>query len=147
MVRVANFDDFRQILDMAEDFSEAAGLPYEEGSTANFLSANVAAWDKLFLVAPKNESELKGMLIGMLVPWVTDSNCLISVELAWWVKPEYRKTGTAIELLQGYITWAKEAGAKRIQMSSLNALEGDRVGRIYERLGFKFFEREYVMEI
>lgn len=146
MIRPATFDDIPEMVKMSKDFCEAAQMPFDRSSTVRFMHNNIAAWDKLFLVVPGIVPFLKGMLIGLSVPWAADENCIIATELCWWVKPEHRKTRVAKELLEGFISWGKATGAKRIQMASLDLLDGERVGKIYEKLGFKAFEREYVLE-
>lgn len=146
MIREATYDDFEQILLMSQDFCNSAKLPYDAKSCIDFLNLAIESPDHGLFVAEEN-NELSGMLFAIAVPWVTDRNFVYTSELCWWVKPNYRGSSTAIRLIKRYMEWSKNIGAKRIQMSSLEHMDGERIGKIYESLGFTCFERDYILDL
>lgn len=58
-------------------------------------------------------------------------------EIVWWVDPEAR--GQGVRLLRAAEEWARERGAKRMQMVAPNG----RVGELYARLGYAAVETSY----
>lgn len=58
-------------------------------------------------------------------------------EIAWWVEPEARGAGVA--LLKRAERWAAERGAVQVQMQAPNL----RVGKLYERRGYRMAETAY----
>lgn len=62
---------------------------------------------------------------------------LFATEIFWWVEPGAR--GLGLKLLRDAEAWAKEQGATVLQLIA----PSERVGRLYERLGFRLIERAY----
>ena len=87
-------------------------------------------------------AERDGLVIGMigLMRYVHHASGLPTAgEVMWWVEPEARGRGVA--LLTRAERWAAETGAQQIQMvaPATNA----RVGRLYERRGYRAIETSY----
>ncbi len=80
-------------------------------------------------------------MIGMLLYDHPMSGEKFASELFWWIDPEQR--GSGLRLLNSAERWAKEAGARRIQMIAPN----DRTARAYEGLGYGKLETHYQKEI
>lgn len=62
-------------------------------------------------------------------------------EVIWWVEPEAR--GAGLRLKRAAERWAAECGAVQIQMSAPATLAGARVGRLYQRRGYRPVETIY----
>jgi GNAT superfamily N-acetyltransferase len=54
--------------------------------------------------------------------------------VSMWVAPTHRGTGVAVELVEAVLTWARDAGARRIGLWVTRG--NDRAQRFYERMGF-----------
>ncbi len=93
------------------------------------------------------DSEARGMLIGVKTPWMLNNAYNMAIELAWWVKPEHRGSRVAIELMKAYEAWARQNSVRILVMAALTDSDGERVGQIYERLGFKKYETSYAKEL
>lgn len=59
-------------------------------------------------------------------------------EVFWWVDPDQR--GQGVRLMRAAETWARERGAVAMQMVAPD----DRVGALYQRLGYQPVERTYL---
>lgn len=87
--------------------------------------------------------EVTGFILGTTVP-SSFSKHLYAVELGYYVLPEYRKSKDWKELIKTYEEWAKKiAGADYASVSLLD----ERVGKLYQRLGYKVTEVTYKKEL
>jgi len=86
------------------------------------------------------DGELRGMLALLIYPHPFSGEST-AVELFWWVEPEHRGTGR--ELLQAGEQWARERGAKRMQVIAPN----ERVAKLYRRKGYGHVEDTYQREL
>lgn len=132
--------DYPQIERMGHAFHTAAKLPveYHEPSFRSVCERLMADERSLLLMVPG------GMLAAMAFPYYFNSAVLTAQELFWWVDPEVRGHGIAGELLREAENWAREKGAKTMQMISLAELDGEAIGRMYERHGYVPLERSYL---
>jgi GNAT superfamily N-acetyltransferase len=70
---------------------------------------------------------------GMVGCFVADDPETVFL-VAMWVAPEVRGTGTARDLVQHVVDWAREHGAARVCLSV--EAGNDRAARLYENCGF-----------
>lgn len=128
-------------------------LFYREGALpGKFVPEQfIATWRKFFelgfgvVFGLRIEGELMGALGAAVLPDPNDGE-LVGSEMFWWVAPEAR--GHGMGLLNAYETWAvNEMGAKRIGMVHLLSLAPEKMGKLYERRGYKATEVHYVKEI
>lgn len=65
----------------------------------------------------------------------------VATEIAWWVEPDKRQGKVGFELLEAFEYWASNlAGCSMVTMTSLD----DKLGRFYEKKGYKLCERAYM---
>ena len=84
-------------------------------------------------------------MLGFVVfPMFMNSKTTIAQELFWWVDEEARKTGAGIKILKQTEKLAKEHGAEALMMLSLSDLNGKKIGKLYESLGYKQKEQTYM---
>ena len=94
-------------------------------------------------VVAETDGEISGFICGVTTP-SPFSRDLHAVELAYYVFPEYRKSRIWRELIKTYENWAKEiAGANYAAVALLD----QRVGKLYERLGYRLTEVSYKKEL
>jgi len=87
----------------------------------------------------------KHSMLGFVVfPMFMNSKTTIAQELFWWVDEEARKTGAGIKILKQTEKLAKEHGAEALMMLSLSDLNGKKIGKLYESLGYKQKEQTYM---
>lgn len=98
----------------------------------------------VFVLCSNNE------IVGMLICFVTPcffSDVLQAVEIAWYVTPEHRKSSKGIEMIKQYEEWARSKGAAQLTLMNLEVLEGDRVAKVYHRLGYTLTENTFSKEL
>jgi GNAT superfamily N-acetyltransferase len=88
----------------------------------------------LVLVATKDDAVV-GHLVGKFLPvsemWVAPRAELVSM----YVRPEVRGGGVGGQLIDGFVGWARERGAARLEVNAYAANET--ALRVYERHGFR----------
>lgn len=140
MIREATRFDIPEIIDIGRELYNAA-------PTHNFLynwndkRALVAAEsyikdpDKLLLIDIE-KGFIKGFFVAHLgQPLATTE--IIAVDVMMYIRPEYQGSFTVIKFIKYYEKWAKDNGAKHIQLSVSSGLKQDRTLSIYSYMGYK----------
>lgn len=148
MIRPATLDDLPTIARLGRAFFDQAGwsdvLEYDEADCKASLRAFMASGLAIILVA--DEGEIVGMTGGIVCPVYFKSDHLSGEELFWWVSDKAPQT-TGIKLLVALENAAKERGCKTWQMKSLARLNGDRMGKLYERRGYRASENSFIKRL
>ena len=87
------------------------------------------------------------MVAGVLSPVYFNHAHKSGEELFWWVDPERASQGIGIRLLIALEDEAKTRGAQSFQMKSIARLNGDRMGRLYERRGYRASEHTFIKRL
>lgn len=90
------------------------------------------------------DGKVVGLIAGFLVHNLTNDKLALQ-EVIWYVYKEYRSKGRI--LLKYFEEAAKAKGAKQIVMALMMNSKAEKLGRFYEREGYKPFEIQYMKEI
>ncbi len=80
--------------------------------------------------------------IGIVITNDINNDDRVAEEAFWFVDKEHRSVG--IRLFRHAIRYAESSACKRMAMVNLAALEMDRIGKLYEHMGFHLIEQKYV---
>jgi len=94
----------------------------------------------------RHETEIVGMLISFVAPCFF-SDVVQASELVWYVDPDHRGSKEARYMVELYEQWAVEHGAVCSILVNLNVLKGDKVAKLYGRMGYKMVENTFVKEL
>jgi RimJ/RimL family protein N-acetyltransferase len=137
MIRVACEADIPRLVEMGLRFRR-------ESEYVDVLAENAEKMEELARQLAQNGclvvSERGGRIVGMLGYVIFPhflSGELVAGEVFWWVEPEDR--GEGLKLLRAAEDRARSFGAKNFQMIAPN----DRVGALYERLGYRRVETSF----
>ena len=101
-----------------------------------------------FLMAPDpeklNQYKPVGLIAGMVVNNLTNGKAALQ-EVIWYVYKEHRKQGRM--LLEYFEEAAKNIGCSQIVMALMCNSGAEKLGKFYERMGYKPFEVQYMKEI
>lgn len=141
-MKIATIEDLPEILEMSKEFISKTGYEKyaDEGQIENLIKTIVTGKqnEMIILLQPG-----VGFIAGQVSPFVFGPH-LIASEIAWWVNEDKRKSGEGIELLNAFEYWAKHvAGCTMVTLASLDP----KVGKIYEKKGYRLYERAYMKEI
>jgi len=138
-IRKAEPTDVGRLIEMGERFVSETTYskhisvnPERLGTTIMNLATNP---DAVILVSEHGD-RVDGM-IAMLIYDHPYSGLRTAFEVVWWVDPEARGRGR--KLLDAAENWARENGAKAVQMVAPNP----RIGALYEGLGYTLVEASY----
>lgn len=136
MIREAGAEDIPRLLAMGERFAGKARLVesvgYDPASMEQTLAAMIAGEHYCVFIGQA------GAIGGMKAPHPFNYAHWIAQELFWW--SEGRE---GLPLLTAFELWASQT-CQSIRMITLEAVEPERMGRLYERRGYRSLEHGYV---
>lgn len=144
MIRLATTEDIPELLRMGKEFFDASGYgeitSFNEDDTTVLINKLI---DERFLL-----TDGKTSMLGFVVfPMFMNSSYVVAQELFWWVDKESRSTGIGAEILHEAEKLAKTHGAESMIMLSINGLDGKKVNKFYEKLGYVKREQSYMRAI
>jgi hypothetical protein len=141
MIRTAEINDLPNLLRMSESFFNVSGY-------AELTTFNVADSEELLIRLIELGTILtdgKNAMLGFIIfPLFMNKQTIMSQELFWWVDKEIRGTTAGIKLLKMAEKISKESGATVMNMLSLEDLNGEKVNKMYSKLGYKRKEQSYM---
>ncbi len=141
-MKIADLPDLKEIADMSMDFMSKTGYAgYSDRESIEQLISdmiNAPDHEKIILIEPG-----VGFLAGISSKFIFGTGRIAS-EVAWWINEDKRGTGVGKELINAFEYWAKNvAGCTLISMTSID----EDVGKLYEKNGYKLYERAYMKVI
>lgn len=152
MIRHARYDDIPAIAILGELFHQQAQwgdiFEYSAADCATSLETFMGMDGFICLVAeiPDRITRIVGMVAGIVSPVYFNFGHLSGEELFWWVSADAPHR-TGIKLLDALEDAAKAKGCHSWQMKSIARLNGDRMGRLYERRGYRASEHSYIKRL
>lgn len=145
MIRPAQVSDIQEIARLGKEFHAAAGwgdiFPYSVDDCAASLAQFMASDAFICLVA--DEGRIVGMTAGVVAPVYFNLSHMSGEELFWWVSGDAPQM-TGIRLLEALENEGRARGCASWQMKSIDKLNGDRMGRLYERRGYRASEHSFI---
>jgi len=135
MIRRATREDIPRIVEMATECHAWLNLKNKVGADParifDLASLFIASPEHLLLLSEKEEQVVGVIALGVVTHVFSGEK--VGTELLWWVEPEARSNGTALELLEAGEAWAAAQGAERIEMISPY---GSTLEKLYQRRGY-----------
>lgn len=153
MIRQASFLDIPEVINLGDKYVEeevkvvAHHSPSwnAEQSAANLCASLVR--DDLFLWVAVDEGSIVGFLWAGyhdLAPWTP---VRVASDILFYIVPEKRGTLLGMRLIKAYKQWAFEKECAEVRLSIASGINEERVGRMYERLGFETFGTVYNLKL
>lgn len=137
--RKATEADLAVCLRMGREFTQAAGLDANEASM-EWTLRTLMQGGGLFVIG----EPVHGMAAGLIYDNYFNRSKKAAQELFWWIDPAHRANGAGGELMAALEAWAKEGGAATMTMVALDALDGERVSKMYARAGYVPLEHSHM---
>jgi N-acetylglutamate synthase-like GNAT family acetyltransferase len=135
MIRPATLGDIPALLEMGRKFAERANLQshvgYDPHSMVQTFEALINGEHPLFIGE-------RGAIGATCTPHPFNCEHITVQELFWW--SEGREGLALLKALEAYCV----EHAHSLQMITLEAVEPERTGRLYEKLGFAPLEHSYI---
>jgi len=112
-IREATKDDVPEILEQLKAFSEfyKTKMPMYRDDQHSEMIINDIIDNHYFNVATEDKdgaSVLVGFIAGFILPHVYNPDIKVLHEAFWWVKPEHRRSGIGIQLLEVFTDYGKK---------------------------------------
>lgn len=151
MIRRAKHSDVPNLIPLGRHFHDASGyasiIPFSEAALADLALGMINNPERATIIVHDQDGSIVGMCGGMIVPSLLNQDVLLATELFWWVEEQHRSGIGAIRMLNAMEVWARSNGAVSLTMMTLDRMNADSIGRVYERLGFRPAERTYLKEL
>lgn len=118
------------------DYEEEADLDHIYGMVKHVHEEGI-------LAVAEEQGKAVGFIACLVGPLMGNPIAKFSVELAWWMEPDYRGVGRAISLLEYAEDRARGKGVKYFSMLSMQSSMPERVNSLYESLGYVHNETTY----
>lgn len=99
------------------------------------------------VVAAERDGRLAGSMIGIISPWIGDVSQLIVQEVWWWVDAEYQGEFIGKRMFRFYEDQAREMGISFSIVGTHDFDGEDKLGRVYERLGYRHLQHDFIKEL
>lgn len=145
MIRAATKADIPEIAYLGELFHAQAGWGDCFEYRAEDCIASLATFMKLdsFICLVADTGRIVGMAAGVISPVYFNHSHVSGEELFWWVS-DHAPQLTGIRLLDAIEDAARAKGCGSWQMKSIARLNGERMGRLYERRGYRASEHSFI---
>lgn len=148
LVRKAELYDLpaghEMLLELEQEGIKEYGLGHDRESAAAAMEMFVR--HHLGVVAVENDRVI-GCMGGFLTPYYLNNRSVMFQEILWYVRPDRRKTGAAMRLLEVGMLEAKKAGATHMVIAHTGKVLSKKLGQVYERLGFQVLETQYIRSL
>lgn len=152
MIKIATLEDLDVLQDMCERFhleSPYSFLQVNNLKVRESISSvlNQEKTQGIVLLGYNLKEEPLGMVAGLRIEPLFSREPIAS-ELVWYIKPEFRGSRESLRLLQAFEYWARHvAKVKMIQLACLSSLNPEKVGKLYNRMGYVKHEEAYIKEL
>lgn len=137
MIRPATPYDIPQLLEWGQRFADKARLADSVGYDPASMEATFRT-----MIAGENYTVLvsdTGAIGGGFGPHPFNHAHLMAQELFWWSEGR-----DGLRLFAAFEDWARGMGCKSVSMLTLEAVEADRMAKLYEKRGFRPLERNFL---
>lgn len=146
MIRQLTLADVPEVAALGVFFHAQSGfdeIAYNEADCATSLTRFIGTGMFAGLVA--DNGHIVGAIGGLISPVYFNYSHVSGEELFWYVAPEAPQM-TGIKLLKAMEQEVRGRGCHSWQMKSLARLGGERMVRLYERMGYRKAERSFLKE-
>lgn len=136
--RDAEHGDFMAFLELGKNIhhlSPYSCLRFNEKKAFTKFASYLENRKRYFCKLAETKGEVVGIIYARLMP-PDYSDELIASDVYFWVSSGYRRMSIASDLIQLFICWSKQNGAKYIQLQNGAGLTDDLSG-LFEKAGMK----------
>jgi GNAT superfamily N-acetyltransferase len=148
LIRKGEFRDIPEVLKMVREFHREGvsehGLGYDERSAKETAFGIYYAGASVILEG--EEEGICGVLGGFFVPFCLNFKLKVFQEILFYIKPEQRKGTRAVRMIKEMERVCRDMGCDFVLMAHLHG-NNVNLGKVYERLGYKVMESQYLQKL
>ena len=143
----ATKDDLKDCVPCAKAFHDVydPGVEFCEKSFIDYWEAMLDSGKGFLIIIEHKDGDIVGGVGGVVSNFQT-SSVLNSIEMMWWVEPEFRGE-VGLKLYNEFVAESKRRGAKRLLFAYMENSMPDKLERFYEARGFTKFEHHVIKDI
>ena len=148
IIRQITKDDIPRLIEiglMCHQESEYNVMSFS-GNKCIALCERIIAEPQMLGTVTVKDSVITGVLVAAAIP-AYFSDEITASDLLVYVLPEYRGSRAFYMLCLSYVGWARTKGARLIFLRNSTGIESEKVGKIYQRMGFEHVGGIYRMEV
>jgi len=147
IIRKAEKKDIPEAIELIKWFEKDQVSEYHRIITDEIYAKKVAETFLDTTLIAEKDNRIIGLISAVILTHPLNNEKIFQ-EYLWLVAPEYRKNGTALELLKAMEKKAKEKwGCKLFILGFLGNRRPITFMYLYEHLGYKFLEAHYIKEL
>lgn len=133
----------KELLEFSDCYSTKLP-PYKDAETSEKILKNMIE-NHLFYVALTEDSlELVGFIAGFVCDHIYNPDIKTLAEAFWWTRPEHRRSGAGLLLLEAYENWGK----KNVDWILMTIEEDTPIDdKLFLNRGFRMKEKSYILEV
>ena len=147
IIRQITHDDIPRLIEiglMCHQESEYSVMSFSANKCIALCERTIAEPQMLGTVTAK-DGVITGVLVAAAIP-AYFSDEITASDLLIYVLPEHRGSRAFYMLCLSYVGWARAKGARLIFLRNSTGIESEKVGNIYQRMGFEHVGGIYRME-
>lgn len=147
-IRQATLLDILSLVKLAESYKDEAhghdDFPFDVEHSMRNVAHTIMSEDGCLLMA-LCDNEPVGILWGIVhsMPW---SEARLAFDTILYVSPAKRNTSIAFRLMRAWEAWAKDRGAKQVQISIASGIHEERSISFYKKLGYNYIGQQFRKE-
>ena len=147
MIRPMTGDDVDEVVELAAVmYRESANYRRMEFSPERVREMAGMVMQSGFAMVAIKDGRMIGLMAGSLVQPVF-SRDLMACDFLLYVLPQHRGGTAAIRLVNAYVQWAKQDGAKLITVGVTAGIDNDAAIAFYTAMGFRTSGVQMMMEV
>lgn len=137
-IREMSLGDVHHSLSLAADMHQESWFrefDFDVKKALSIWDRKVAQPDRWCLFVAEDDDKIIGVFAGCAFEHFF-GNDLVATDLILYVDPSHRGGSAAPRLIKTYEQWARQIGAKDIQIGVSTGVNAERTARLFEKLGF-----------
>ena len=138
VVRAARLDEVEQLLGLARMLHQESilsYLPFSDEKVRRLTIDYISQPRTHCVLVGENQGEVVGLFAGHMVDYFFNDE-LFALSTFVYVRPEKRGV-ISLRLIRGFEEWARERGAREIELDMSSGLAMERSAKLMERLGYR----------
>lgn len=131
----STINDSENAVKLLLDFHKQSDMPFKTSAAWALALFKTCLNDKDKVAISKDGGILLGAISNSILGPFKQAH-----EIVWWVDPN--KRGNSMDMIKLYENWAKENGAKLIELKSLEKFKDTEI--IYNKIGYKIIEKSWI---
>ena len=142
--------DAAQLIELGKEFHNESPFhsryKFDVNKSVDFMKTLSLSNDCCFYIAVDDDDNILGMAGGQMSSmYYTDDK--YASELIFYVAPKSRASRVAISLLKKFEDWAKENGAKDVELGVVTGINEKKADSFFKKSGYNYLGANFYKEI